>query len=330
MTGVRTTTSFSGNSAAQPSEVLEDLPVRDPGHPFVLLRIDALEVEEDAIGQWRDIPQGLPVAEPRRFDGGVDATASRRRQKSPHKRALRQRLAAAEREPAPRPRVKRVVFFDDSYHLVHAHPVAGYLQGLRRADVGAVTAAVTAIPVDAKLAALRLGRSPSPGRPQCTDRSPRSPCSDRALRVSSRTARLALGIGAPDAGERTALEKNDRPNAGAVVQGELLDVEDQPFRFASRCSSGVMACPLKLMLRSPNDLVLKSRRQVDEVGAVPRDADQQVPVPLGIGLRRKQRVAVDDVELNVPHLHVASGADQGHQLPGSRLSHQATPARASC
>ena len=37
---------------------------------------------------------------------------------------------------------------------------------------------------------------------------------------------LAFGIGAPRAFERTALEKNDRANAGAVVYAELLYVEN--------------------------------------------------------------------------------------------------------
>ena len=49
---------------------------------------------------------------------------------------------------------------------------------------------------------------------------------------------LSLGIGAPPAVQRTALEKNESSNAWSVVSGEVLDVEDESFgRLAhSSCS----------------------------------------------------------------------------------------------
>ena len=37
---------------------------------------------------------------------------------------------------------------------------------------------------------------------------------------------LALRVGAPFAGERAAFEEYDRPDPGAVVEAEFLDVED--------------------------------------------------------------------------------------------------------
>jgi hypothetical protein len=40
---------------------------------------------------------------------------------------------------------------------------------------------------------------------------------------------LALGIGAPLASERTALEKDYRPDAWSIIHAELLDVEDNAF-----------------------------------------------------------------------------------------------------
>jgi hypothetical protein len=39
---------------------------------------------------------------------------------------------------------------------------------------------------------------------------------------------LRLGVAAPEALQRTALEKDERPDAGPVVHGVVLDVENQP------------------------------------------------------------------------------------------------------
>ena len=86
-------------------------------------------------------------------------------------------------------------------------------------------------------------------------------------------ALLAFRIGAPDAGERAPLQKDDGPDAGPVMKGKLLDIEYQPLGRAIAVVVSGHAFPLKLVLCSANNLVLQRRREVDEVRAVTRHPD---------------------------------------------------------
>ena len=70
-------------------------------------------------------------------------------------------------------------------------------------------------------------------------------------------------------------------------------------------------------LPSGDDLRLLRRREIHEVRGVAGDAHDQVPVLLRVLLRRQQRFPVEDVELDVPVLQVAPGADDLHQPPGA-------------
>jgi hypothetical protein len=48
----------------------------------------------------------------------------------------------------------------------------------------------------------------------------------------NRLVAYALGVVAPPAGKRASFEKNRGPNAGPVVKGKSLDLEDLPFCFS--------------------------------------------------------------------------------------------------
>ncbi len=76
------------------------------------------------IGDRRGLAHRLPVAEPGGLDCRVDPPASGRAEEGQRERALRKGLAAAEGEPATRPRVEGFVFLDDSQYIVDAHPLA--------------------------------------------------------------------------------------------------------------------------------------------------------------------------------------------------------------
>ena len=69
-----------------------------------------------------------------------------------------------------------------------------------------------------------------------------------------------------------------------------------------------------------DDVVLQVAGHVAEEGAVAGDADDQVAVVAGILLGGFKRGAVDDVELQMPQLQVAPGADEVHDLVGSFLT----------
>ena len=77
------------------------------------------------------------------------------------------------------------------------------------------------------------------------------------------------------------------------------------------------------MAGTGDEVVLQVGGQVDEVGAVPGDADDEVTILLRILLGLLQGIGVDDVELDVPQLQVAPGTDELHQLFGTGIAFNA-------
>ncbi len=188
-----------GELAPELAEVIQDLLVRDACSSLVLLGIEALDVEVDPVGQGSRLSERLPAAKSGGFDGGVDPSGPRRFEQRANERTLRERLAPAQREPATRARIERIVFFDGAHHVGDGHPVTGDLQGTRGANVGAVAASVAAASVDEDATLVANGE-----RLLQTDR-------EAAIAVIGPDAaiaglnelglpRLAFGIGAPDAG----------------------------------------------------------------------------------------------------------------------------------
>ena len=55
---------------AEPPKVVENLVVANAGDAFVLVRVEALDVEEDSVREACGLPERVPLAEPRGFDQG--------------------------------------------------------------------------------------------------------------------------------------------------------------------------------------------------------------------------------------------------------------------
>ena len=64
------------------------------------------------------------------------------------------------------------------------------------------------------------------------------------------------------------------------------------------------------MLGAGDDLVLEGLAEVAEVVAVAGDADDQVTVLFGMGLRLAQRLRIDDIELDMMAVELEVGADE--------------------
>jgi hypothetical protein len=63
------------------------------------------------------------------------------------------------------------------------------------------------------------------------------------------------------------------------------------------------------VLGAADDLILELFYQIAEVVAVPGDADDEVPVVVGLLLRAPERVGVDHVELNVVSVEPDVGSE---------------------
>ena len=123
---------------------------------------------------------------------------------------------------------QRIVFFDGAQHVGDGHPVAGNLQCARGANIGAVAATVAAASVDDDTTIISNAK-----RLLQTDREASIAVIGPDAAVAGLNEldlpRTAFGVGAPHAGERAALEKDDGADPGPVVKRELLNVEHQAF-----------------------------------------------------------------------------------------------------
>ena len=120
-------------------------------------------------------------------------------------------------------------FLDDVFD---ADDAAGHFQGFVHADLDAIAAKVAFSPVDGD-------------RPAFPGDSPARTSVD--ARVAARASRGAdhefltfgdaLGVMAPKTMQGAAFEKNGRPDAGAVMDREPLDIEDDTFCYLILCHS---------------------------------------------------------------------------------------------
>ena len=222
--GTRTVTSF-GLLTARDRRLSRIEVVRDAGRLPVAPRVDDLEVEEEEVDQrlrgFEDVAVRVAARLHRRVDAEALGTAragragtpagrrARRRRRSRRRRSCGRRPGP--RRPAPRPAsaVMRVPA------TASASSGQASTQGMRRRTRQHVA---------------RSKAGPAVGRP---DRAVRDTPRRSAGRRGTRRAvpqlgpkRLRLGVAAPRAAQRAALEEDERADAGPVVHRVVLDVED--------------------------------------------------------------------------------------------------------
>ena len=103
---------------------------------------------------------------------------------------------------------------------------------------------------------------------------------------------LGFRVAAPAAAQRTALEKNNGANAGAVMNAVVLDIENgstcravhRRFPCARTAARAVRAFRPVLhllygrVLRTRYEIILQIRTEIHKIGAVARHPDNQVAV----------------------------------------------------
>ena len=92
--------------------------------------------------------------------------------------------------------------------------------------------------------------------------------------------------------------------------------EARPPRAQSRRLHGVV-------FRAGDEVILQIRGKIHKIRAVTGDAHDKVTVLLRVLLGGQKRLAVEHVELHVPELEVAEGADERDQFFRALLAFQA-------
>jgi len=159
----------------------------------------------------------------------MQSATSRRGEQFPDEFSLRQRLAAAQRQPAAGPHVEPAVFLDRSDHVIDARELARNLQSPGGTHVGAFTAVVTAFPIDLDLPIRISADGARPTRREAPIALARADAAGAGVGELGRIG-LTFGVRTPRARQGTAFEEDERSYPIAVMQRELLDVEDQTAR----------------------------------------------------------------------------------------------------
>ena len=202
-----------------------------PVHFLCRSGIGQLVVVQHRVDVGQHLLHELPGHVARRFDGRVEAALVGPFQQGRAEVRLQQALAAAQRDAAPGVAVEGAVLLHLVQHLVDGHPLAEHLERACRAERRHVLVAVAGqVPVDMDLvigALDHIERAFGEGRLQ----------THAARRLAGALPGVvgklglegdALGVAAPLAAQRAALEEHVRADARAVVAAVALDVQHDP------------------------------------------------------------------------------------------------------
>jgi hypothetical protein len=205
-------------------QISQEQLVGHPGEFSMLGIIYQLEVVQKQVHVFPDVIQSFPGCEAAGVQGSVNLFFFAGPKESEQKVQLKQRLSARKGYASPRFVVKWDVPFDLGHHLRHSHFLACDLARFSVADLNTIPTERTVlsigeyhitVPGDCTLRTDRLA-SPTPDTPTF---------SEYQFWLRS----LALGIVAPPATQRTSFEKNRGTNTWPVVNGEFLDVKNDPL-----------------------------------------------------------------------------------------------------
>ena len=225
--------------AAQTPDVVQNQRVGLPRKPPVRLVVEVLHVKKDVVHHVGKGPQTFVGREPRRFHRRVDADPPTAFRQLHGERGLRQDFPAGKGHAAPRVAVEQHVPLEDVEDLLDGIFGPGHDQRPAGAFAGAQAAVVAPFPIDDR----RLSRLEGHGAFRAHPRT--EAAAEAVVGLLQQLLRHALRrrVGAPQAAQRAALEKDRRPRAGAVVQAIVLDILDKRLHADTPTASGCRILP---------------------------------------------------------------------------------------
>ena len=199
--------------------------------------VRGLQVEQEEVDESRDSFEARPGRVATRVEAGVEAFGPRAREEGLREGRLRERLAAGKRHAAAARLVERRVAHDLRHDLVDGDLGPNEFESARRARPGARAADLAKRPVEDVRAVAHRVRAPWAGV--------HTPAAAHALaRIEGErgTRGYALRVMAPPALERAAFQEYGGAYAGAVVDREPLDVENDAADAARAQALGIVCC----------------------------------------------------------------------------------------
>ena len=219
----------AGTFAAQMLQVLQNTSVALTGTLAVLCIVHVLDVVEYDIAELSRAAQNLPGDSAAGFDGSGDAIFPAELQQGECEFRLCEGFAAGNGYAAVIP-VEEPVLLNFMEGLSDGNRIAADFTGICRTDryAGAAAGAECSIGMYFDVSSHRNCSSRAGGEA--------GSAGDTLVLAVHQLWRTHLGfrIGAPQATQRTALHEHVRAYAGAIVDAEVLDVEDCAFRCFER------------------------------------------------------------------------------------------------
>ena len=215
-----------GEARDQTLEILQDEAVVHSGAFPVFRGIDVLDVENDRIQQLHGLFQALPRHEARGLHGCGQTTAACFPQEGQSEFFLEQGLAARKGDAAAGRAEEDLLLFHFLEHGIHGAVLTIHDGGMRRTGRGTLERTVAAqrpvddgLPVTAGADGLVRAGPKAAGAFVQTEAAP-------LLEGQLRPGGLGFGVAAPAAGQGTAFQEDIGTDAGAVMHGIVLDVEN--------------------------------------------------------------------------------------------------------
>lgn len=217
---------YVSSRPVQPMKILQNRSGRNAGEPRMIFRT-GFDVPQPEVDRGHEAHDLFRRSEAAGFQAGVQIVPAGGLEQSCGELDLRQRFAAGKRDPASGFLIEQLVLENFGDHLFHAHDSSDALQRSGMALCGTSAASVARFPMEQAAAAAHLVTMPGAGGKTAT-------AAEALFRTEKnfRPAGLGFRIVAPEAAQRTTLQKHGCPDSGTVVQREFADVEDHSVHRA--------------------------------------------------------------------------------------------------
>ena len=287
---------FERNSAGiQPAQVLQYRPVVRSGAFPVHAGIDRFEIEEEQVRPRQEPLEIAPRHIAAGIQRGVDSVVAELPEQRLAELRLKQRFPAGKRDASAGGLVEHPVGGQQPERFRNGDPFSVNPQCAGGTAFHALAAGRAAVPVDGVDPVFEPVSGAGSGALSAR----------QAFRGEERKFRFAadrLRVVAPDAAQGASLQEERRPDAGAVVHGERLDVGENSFGFHDS-RFPFICCRLNQVA------VLLPAAEVVPEDVPAADPDLQVGVPLRMHLRLLQRLRAENVEMD----RMAAAEEIGHQ-----------------
>lgn len=283
----------------QQSRVTDD-PLVPAAHILAVpLCVHEFQVEIDQVQLAQNWPPSLKRERASGFHVGMQPMFSAQRQHAVHEIRIQRRFTAGKRDTAAAP-IIRSIGYESVQQLFGRQVFAQRFQGVIDADLGAFAAQGTVLVVNTERVDINRVVGTNVQTMEC-------PVAAIRIKPDHRSGLLRFRVLAPDAVQVAALQKNQRANSRAVVDGKALDVYDRRDDGIVRIHDDLVS-----LWGSGNDFPLHLGGQINEIGAVTRDPHQQVSVAFRVLYRIFQFANVEHIDLD---LHATLLEITGDQRP---------------